>query len=52
MADVFPATIPTLAFTAAVHVNYDETVLHMRDSLPKLKDFPNHPAGCRRATAR
>jgi hypothetical protein len=40
LVDVFAATIPTLTFTAGVHVNYAETVLPMRDGLPKLKDFP------------
>jgi hypothetical protein len=40
MVDVFAATLPTLDFTPAVHVNYAETVLPMRDGLPKLKDFP------------
>jgi hypothetical protein len=40
MIDVFAATIPTLAFAPAVHVNYAESVLPMRDGLPKLKDFP------------
>jgi hypothetical protein len=40
MIDVFAATIPTLAFAPGVHVNYAETVLPMRDGLPKLKDFP------------
>jgi hypothetical protein len=40
MIDVFAATLPTLAFAPAVHVNYSETVLRMRDGLPKLKDFP------------
>ncbi|MBV9550509.1 MAG: GFA family protein [Alphaproteobacteria bacterium] len=40
LVDVFAATIPTLAFTPALHVNYAETVLPMRDGLPKLKDFP------------
>ena len=40
LIDVFTATIPTLAFAPAVHVNYAETVLPMRDGLPKLKDFP------------
>jgi hypothetical protein len=40
MVDVFAATIPTLAFTPAVHVNYGEAVLPIRDGLPKLKDFP------------
>jgi hypothetical protein len=40
LVDVFAATIPTLDFVPAVHVNYAETVLPMRDGLPKLKDFP------------
>jgi hypothetical protein len=40
LVDVFAATLPTLAFTPGVHVNYAETVLPMRDGLPKLKDFP------------
>lgn len=40
LVDVFVATIPTLAFVPGVHVNYAETVLPIRDGLPKLKDFP------------
>jgi hypothetical protein len=40
LIDVFAATLPTLIFAPAVHVNYAETVLPMRDGLPKLKDFP------------
>ena len=40
LVDVFAATIPALAFAPGVHVNYAETVLPMRDGLPKLKDFP------------
>jgi len=40
LVDVYAATIPTLAFSPGVHVNYAETVLPMRDGLPKLKDFP------------
>jgi hypothetical protein len=40
MVDVFAATIPDLPFAPAVHVNYAETVLPMRDGLPKLRDFP------------
>lgn len=38
--DVFAATLPSLAFKPALHVNYQETVLPMRDGLPKFKDFP------------
>jgi hypothetical protein len=29
----------------AVHLNYVETVLPMRDQLPKLKDFPVEAGG-------
>jgi hypothetical protein len=45
LVDVFAATIPTLDFVPAVHVNYSETVLPMRDGLPKLKDFPAEMGG-------
>jgi hypothetical protein len=40
LIDVFAATLPTLRFEPGVHVNYAETVLPMKDGLPKLKDFP------------
>jgi hypothetical protein len=45
LVDVFVSTIPTLKFTPGVHVNYAETVLPMRDGLPKLKDFPAELGG-------
>jgi hypothetical protein len=40
LIDVFAATLPTLAFQPGVHINYADSVLLMRDGLPKLKDFP------------
>ena len=40
LVDVFAATIPSLRFTPGLHINYQETVLPMRDGLSKLKDFP------------
>ena len=40
LVDVFAATIPGLPFQPALHVNYAETVLPIKDGLPKLKDFP------------
>jgi hypothetical protein len=40
LVDVFVSTIPTLPFEPGVHVNYAESVLPIRDGLPKLKDFP------------
>ena len=45
LIDVYAATIPTLPFQPGVHVNYAETVLPMRDGLPKLKDFPAELGG-------
>lgn len=40
LVDVYAATIPGVKFTPGVHVNYQETVLPMKDGLPKLRDFP------------
>ncbi len=45
LVDVYAATLPKLAFIPGVHVNYAETVLPMRDGLPKLKDFPAELGG-------
>jgi hypothetical protein len=45
LVDVFAAPIPTLGFAPGVHVNYAETVLPIRDGLPKLKDFPKEFGG-------
>jgi len=45
LVDVYAATIPTQKFTPGVHVNYPETVLPMKDGLPKLKDFPKELGG-------
>lgn len=40
LTDVYAAIVPSLEFTPGLHVNYDETVLPMKDGLPKMKDFP------------
>ena len=40
LVDVYAAIIPDLKFKPGVHVNYQETVLPMKDGLPKFKDFP------------
>jgi hypothetical protein len=45
LIDVFASTIPSLSFRPALHVNYAETVLAMRDGLPKFKDFPAEIGG-------
>ena len=51
LVDVYPATIPSLAYKPGLHVNYAETVLPMRDGLPKLKDFPKEFGGSGEAIA-
>src|SRR4051812_43431422 len=38
LIDVYAATIPELPFKPVVHVNYSETVLPMKDGLPKQSD--------------
>jgi len=43
--DVYAATIPDFPFVAGVHVNYEHTVLRIKDGLPKLKDFPAEMGG-------
>jgi hypothetical protein len=45
LTDVYAATIPSVDFKPGVHVNYAETVLPMKDGLPKLKDFPSEFGG-------
>ena len=45
LADIPAAMLPGLAFQPAVHLNYAEAVLSMRDGLPKLRDFPAHAGG-------
>lgn len=45
LTDVYAATIPGLPFKPAIHVNYENTVLPMRDGLPKQKDFPSELGG-------
>jgi hypothetical protein len=45
LVDVYAATIPSLNFVPGVHVNYSETVLPIKDGLPKLRDFPKELGG-------
>jgi hypothetical protein len=45
LVDVYAAVIPTLPFKPSVHLNYSETVLPMKDGLPKLRDFPTAVGG-------
>ena len=43
--DIFAALLPTIEFEPSVHVNYESAVLHMKDGLPKMKDFPAEMGG-------
>jgi len=45
VVDVYAAIIPDFPYEAGVHVNYQETVLRIRDGLPKMKDFPKEMGG-------
>jgi hypothetical protein len=45
LTDVYAAVIPDFEFAAAVHVNYQETVLPIKDGAPKLKDLPPEMGG-------
>lgn len=45
LTDVYAAVIPSLEFAPGVHVHYQETVLPMKDGLPKQKDVPAEMGG-------
>jgi hypothetical protein len=51
VTDVYVAIIPDLQFKPMLHVNYQETVLPVRDGLPKLKDMPAEMGGTGEAMA-
>jgi hypothetical protein len=45
VVDVYAAMLPSLRFEAGLHVNYQDTVLRIRDGKPKLKDMPAEMGG-------
>jgi hypothetical protein len=45
LVDVYAATLREFPFKAQLHVNYADTVLPMKDGLPKLRDFPAELGG-------
>jgi len=45
LVDVYAAAIPDFPYRPAVHVNYQETRLRIRDGLPKMKDLPKEMGG-------
>jgi hypothetical protein len=51
LIDVYAATIPAFAFKPGLHVHYSETVLPIRDGLPKQADLPAEMGGSGRLVA-
>jgi len=45
LIDVYAASIPSFPFKAGVHLHYQETVLPMKDGLPKMQDLPAEAGG-------
>jgi hypothetical protein len=45
LVDVYAALLEGFAFTPTVHVHYRETVLPIRDGLPKYRDLPAEAGG-------
>jgi len=45
LVDVYAAVIPGFEYKPGVHVNYQETRLHIKDGLPKMKDLPKEMGG-------
>ncbi|HEX7602535.1 MAG TPA: GFA family protein [Polyangiaceae bacterium] len=45
LTDVYAAVLEGFRFEPQLHVNYGETVLHVRDGLPKQKDMPKEMGG-------
>jgi hypothetical protein len=45
LTEVCAAIIPEMTFKPTVHVHYQESVLHIHDGLPKMKDVPKEAGG-------
>jgi hypothetical protein len=45
LVDIYAAMLPQLKFEPALHVNYQETVLRIKDGKPKMKDMPAEMGG-------
>jgi hypothetical protein len=45
LVDVYAASIPDFKFSPGVHVHYQESVLPIKDGLPKMKDLPGEMGG-------
>lgn len=45
LVDVYAAMLPELVFRPALHIYYAESVLSIRDGLPKIRDLPSEMGG-------
>ena len=45
LVDIYAVLLPSFRFEPGVHVNYQETVLRLRDGRPKMKDLPAEMGG-------
>ncbi len=45
LIDVYAAIVPSVTFAPALHVHYGESVLPIRDGLPKWRDMPAELGG-------
>jgi hypothetical protein len=45
LVEVFAASIPTVPFEPTFHIHYAESVLRIKDGLPKQKDLPKEFGG-------
>jgi hypothetical protein len=45
LIDVYAASIPDYPYRPALHVNYQESRLPIKDGLPKMKDMPSEMGG-------
>jgi hypothetical protein len=45
LVDIRAGLPSEVAFKPSVHLNYEDTILHVPDGLPKLRDFPTAIGG-------
>lgn len=45
LTDGYAAAIPEFPYRPGIHVHYQETVLHIKDGLPKMQDVPAEMGG-------
>ena len=43
--DVYGALVQNSSFTPTAHINYGNSILKIKDGLPKFKDFPSDFGG-------